>query len=86
MADLGHFELMNVATGKSISLLELFQTLCQILELEVEPRFGPARAGDIRHSLAAIQKVRERLDYEPTVDFRSGLERTVEWYRGQLQP
>ncbi len=40
-----------------------------------------SRSGDIRDSLADITLARELLGYEPRVDFRDGLRRTVEWYR-----
>jgi len=44
--------------------------------------YAPDRAGDIKHSLADISLAGELLGYAPKVDFREGLRRTVEWYRG----
>jgi UDP-glucose 4-epimerase len=44
----------------------------------------PERAGDVKHSLASIDAAREVLGYEPRVDLRDGLARTVEWYRAQI--
>jgi UDP-N-acetylglucosamine 4-epimerase len=41
---------------------------------------GPERAGDVRHSLANVDRARTRLGYEATVDVAEGLTRTVEWY------
>ena len=43
--------------------------------------YGPARPGDVRHSLADIRLARKLLGYRPTVDLATGLRRTVEWYR-----
>ena len=43
--------------------------------------YAEARTGDIRDSLADIALAKKLLDYAPTVDFKEGLRRTVEWYR-----
>jgi UDP-N-acetylglucosamine 4-epimerase len=42
--------------------------------------YGPERAGDVRHSLANVDRARTRLGYEPTVDVAEGLTRTVAWF------
>jgi UDP-glucose 4-epimerase len=47
-----------------------------------KPAYAETRAGDIRDSLADIRLAGELLGYKPIVDFREGLRRTVEWYRG----
>jgi UDP-N-acetylglucosamine 4-epimerase len=46
-----------------------------------QPKYGPERGGDIKHSLADISKAKSALGYRPRVDFEDGLRRTVEWYR-----
>ena len=74
--------MMNLATGNRITLNETFAILRESDRLNGEPAYAPARAGDIRDSLADIRLARELLGYEPIVDFREGLRRTVEWYRG----
>ena len=42
---------------------------------------GSYRAGDVRFSRAKIDRIRSELGFEPTVDFREGLRRTLDWYR-----
>jgi UDP-glucose 4-epimerase len=73
----------NVGTGASISLLDLVEALNDLLGTNVVPAHGPARAGDVRFSRAKIDAVRADLGYEPIVDFREGLRRTIAWYRTQ---
>ncbi|HEY3381455.1 MAG TPA: SDR family oxidoreductase [Vicinamibacterales bacterium] len=74
-------QMMNVATGGRISLNDLLTTLCDLLGVRMEAVYSDARAGDVRDSQADITRARRLLGYEPTVDLRQGLERTLAWYR-----
>ncbi len=74
--------MMNTATGAQITLNETFTILKDLTGYKGSPAYVDSRAGDIRESLADISLARELLGYAPTVDFREGLRRTVEWYRG----
>ncbi len=74
-------QMMNAATGSRITLNETFRILRELTGYAGEPAYAPARAGDIRDSLADIGLAEELLGYKPQVDFREGLRRTVEWYR-----
>jgi len=74
-------KVMNVATGVRITLNEVVEALREITGYSGPVAYAPERAGDIRHSLADIALAEELLGYRPSVDFREGLERTVEWYR-----
>jgi len=72
---------VNVATGRAVTLNALLQTLSRIVKRRARAKHVKARAGDIRHSLADISRAQRLLGYRPQVDLRTGLERTVEWYR-----
>ena len=74
-------EVINVATGGRISLLELFGEMKRIIGATVDPVFVEARAGDVRDSQADISKAKRVLGYEPIVPFAEGLARTIRWYR-----
>jgi UDP-glucose 4-epimerase len=73
-------EVYNVGTGQSVTVLDLINTLNQILKTNLVPQHGPTRAGDVRFSMANIDKARRDLGYEPTVTFADGLRKTVEWH------
>ena len=73
----------NVGTGQSVNLLELIAELNAALGTSAVPVHGAARAGDIRHSRAKIDRIRADLGYAPTVTFADGLRRTLDWYKGQ---
>jgi nucleoside-diphosphate-sugar epimerase len=74
-------QVYNVGCGASITLLDLIDSINDILGTDVSPRFELPRAGDVLHSLADISRTRLYLGYEAKVDLRQGLERTVDWYR-----
>ena len=71
---------VNIATSKAHTLNDVLNTLCRISGRVVKAKHEPARAGDIRHSLADTKAARKLLKYRPQVDFESGLARTFEWY------
>lgn len=73
----------NVATGRRVTLNETFKLLQPLTNFTGQPKYGPERSGDIKHSLADISKAEAGLGYKPTVHFEEGLRRTVEWYRAQ---
>jgi nucleoside-diphosphate-sugar epimerase len=71
----------NVAAGGRISLLDLVRTLQRLVNTDVEPILGPARAGDVRDSQADIAEARRLLHFTPQTTLADGLARTVEWFR-----
>jgi UDP-N-acetylglucosamine 4-epimerase len=74
-------QVYNVACGMQTSLNDLFELLKGIAGSDLAPRFGAARKGDVKHSLADISKAQTLLQYQPAVSVKEGLERTFRWYR-----
>jgi len=77
----GH--VFNVACGERHTLNETFEVLAEFLDFQQPPVYAPPRQGDIENSQADISAAREAFGYDPKVDFREGLRRTVAWYREQ---
>jgi nucleoside-diphosphate-sugar epimerase len=75
---------INVATGRQISINQLAQTLQELVGSDLTPIHTEARPGDVRDSLADIALARQLLGYEPLVSFEEGLRRTLEWYRSSV--
>lgn len=79
-------QVYNVACGENTNLNQLFDVLRENLShfdqeiSAVEVKHGPERAGDIKHSLASIEKAQQLLGYQPTIGVQKGLEMTTEWY------
>lgn len=79
-------EVYNVAVGERTSLLELFALIRDQLShfdpavAACEPVFADFRPGDVRHSLADIDKARRELGYQPTHDVAAGMAEALPWY------
>jgi UDP-glucose 4-epimerase len=76
-------QMMNLATGGNVTLLELVDKLNHLLGTSLHPKFSDPRPGDILHSRAGIDKARDLLDFAPIVDFDTGLARTLAWFRSR---
>ncbi len=77
-------EAFNVAYGGREYLIDIYYMLTKALGKDIEPHFGPDRAGDIKHSNADISKARRLLGYDPEWDFERGIEAAIEWYKENL--
>ena len=77
-------EAYNIAYGGREYLIDIYYSLAKALGKDIEPCFGPERAGDIRHSNADISKASKMLGYEPDYDFARGLNEAIAWYRENL--
>ena len=74
-------EVINVATGRRISLNELLRTMNRVVGTHMEALYREPRAGDVRDSQADITKARALLGYTPSVLLEEGLKKTLEWCR-----
>lgn len=77
-------EAYNVAYGGREYLIDIYRGLTEALGVNIEPIYGPDRAGDIKHSNADITKAREKLGYDPDWSFDSGIKAAIEWYKENL--
>lgn len=77
--------IFNVAYGGREYLIDIYYDLCKALGKNVEPHFGPDRAGDIKHSNADISKAKKLLGYAPDYDFEKGIALAIDWYKENLR-
>ncbi len=77
-------EAFNIAYGGREFLIDIYHGLTEALGVDIEPIFGPDRAGDIKHSNADISKARELLGYDPEWSFERGIKAAIEWYKKNL--
>jgi len=83
-------QVYNVAHGERTTLNQLFELIRKSAGrfdkkiLEIEPVFGPERAGDIPHSQASVEKAKQLLGYSPSHNVKEGLDEAVEWFMKNL--
>ena len=74
----------NIAYGGREYLIDIYYALTKALGKNIEPKYGPDRKGDIKHSNADISKAKRLLGYDPEYDFARGLNEAIEWYKSNL--
>ena len=74
-------EIVNVATGSSVTVNELADTIGRLLSAPVEKAYEREREADVRASWADLSEARRLLKYEPHVDLEEGLRRTIDFLR-----
>ncbi len=79
-------EVFNVANGQDNTVLQLVDSLNKIIGKNIKPKFLPVRAGDVFRTLADISKIKEKLGFQPKVDFEEGLKRTLTYFKKKLSP
>jgi UDP-N-acetylglucosamine 4-epimerase len=78
-------QVYNIACGEQHTINQLFHALAQHSpNPELKPKYREARLGDVRDSLANIEKAQQLLNYIPTVTLADGLELTLSWYQQNL--
>jgi nucleoside-diphosphate-sugar epimerase len=75
-------EVFNVGCGTRISVNELWRRLSRAAGGRSHPVYEPARASDVRDSLASLDKIERLLGYQPVVDLDTGLRKTLDYFRG----
>ena len=71
----------NIAFGGYTNLNQLYNNIKESLNSNVLPIYGPERKGDVRQSLASIDKAKNLLNYNPAIDAKTGLTKTVAWFK-----
>ncbi|MEX3016830.1 NAD-dependent epimerase/dehydratase family protein [Gymnodinialimonas hymeniacidonis] len=78
--DMPHGTVLNVGSGQATSIAELADTLCRTAQFDVPIEVtGKFRLGDIRHNWADLTETQRLLDFVPSVDLETGLQRFVDW-------
>jgi len=77
-------EVLNIACGEAVTVNAIIDMINELLGKSIEPVYDPPRPGDIKHSLADVTHAQQLLGFRPTVPFKQGLRRAIEWYRENL--
>jgi nucleoside-diphosphate-sugar epimerase len=81
--DAGEGELVNVGSGKELSVNELFQKLAELTGTRYEAVRAPARPGELQRIYVDASKAGKILGWAPAVGLEEGLKQTVAWFRSR---
>lgn len=79
--DKQNFNTFNIASGDSVTVLEIAEKIIEMTNSNSEILFGPTREGDVQDSRVDISKARAELGWMPKVTLEEGLRKTVEYYK-----
>ena len=74
----------NIGCGESISINELYDIIAMELQSNVKPVYAPQRPGDVRDSVADIHAAHKAFGYEPVIDVKEGLKKSIGWYKENI--
>ena len=75
------YEVINLGNTHTISLLEMVRTLEDALAVTARVEHQPDQPGDVPQTWADIQRASSLLGFEPTVEFREGVQHFADWLR-----
>ncbi|HKC79110.1 MAG TPA: GDP-mannose 4,6-dehydratase, partial [Nitrosopumilaceae archaeon] len=79
-------DVFNVATRRSVSIIELLETLKEITKTtKIQHRYGPQRPGDVRFGLANIDKIKNILGYDAKITLKDGLAELTEFIKNKME-
>lgn len=73
-------EVFNTACGDQVTLNQMIEMLKEISGKDISAIYGPERTGDVRHSMASIERIKSFLFYKPEYYFKNGLLNVFNWY------
>lgn len=76
---------INIACHESVTLNQILDKLQRLLQINIKAVYENERVGDVKHSLANIDRAKEKIGYEPLVMFEQGLEMAIGWYKSDLR-
>jgi len=79
-------QIVNLASGVEVKIIDLIQIIQEKLGYQREIVFKDERPGDVRRHVAGTKLLRKLIAYAPSVSFAEGIEYTVDWYVKNLEP
>lgn len=77
-------QVYNIAFSERFTVNQMYNLMCQLLDVNIKPKYVEPRAGDIRHSLADISKAKRLIRYNPDWSFTKGFIEALDWYKNNI--
>lgn len=76
---------VNIASGNGLSVNELYNIICDVLDTDIKPKYLDARIGDIKHSIADVSNQKNINFKVDSKQFKNQLKKTIQWFRDNPQ-
>lgn len=80
----GVYENINLGNNRPINLIEMVETIEEVLGVPAKKVFSEAKPGDMEKTFASIEKAGRLLGYQPETSFREGVRRFAEWFKAEF--
>lgn len=77
----GYGEALNIGSGRRVTINYVIDVLRSLLNSKIEPKYIEPIKGDVRDTLANINKAKKIMGYEPKISLEEGLRKFVDWYK-----
>lgn len=77
-------KIINLGSGKDISINTLLHGICDYMKYTGEWEHRPARTSDVRNLCADSKRAKELLGFEPEIEFKEGITKTLDWYMSKM--
>jgi len=84
LEDKAENQILNLEGMRRITIKEMSETIQKLVEKDVKIEYLPARPGDYEGKEASNDKIKRLLDWDPKVDFREGMKKTIAWYKSDV--
>jgi len=74
----------NICTEKSVSINQVFDILNQLSGANLERVHKEAKLGEQKHSCLSYQKINQAINWQPKVEIKEGLAKTIEYFRSKI--
>lgn len=78
-------KVFNISYGNKVYIKDLYNKICNLLSVDIKPKYSHSRQGDIKHSVGDIKKAKKLLNYNPKYNIDLGLKETIDWYKKNLK-
>ncbi|MBC8313663.1 MAG: NAD-dependent epimerase/dehydratase family protein [Candidatus Cloacimonetes bacterium] len=82
---IGNNDIINIATNKETSTVQLYNQIAEILNSDITFKRGDSRAGDIRRSCLDISKAKKILNWSPKTELKKGIILTIKFFENKMK-
>jgi UDP-glucuronate 4-epimerase len=76
-----YYRIFNIGNSNPIKLIDFIQAIENRIGIKAEINFLEMQPGDVNATYADVSALEKEINYKPSTDLQSGIEKFVEWYK-----